>query len=72
VRARVSAIAAAGSRGHLVMVVDPVEETFPFSGEAELVQGQRPALGPDDLAQGVAVGADPPAVGLAPGGGVWC
>ncbi|BAQ46482.1 MULTISPECIES: DUF58 domain-containing protein [Methylobacterium] len=36
VRARVSAIAAAGSRGHLVMVVDPVEETFPFSGEAEL------------------------------------
>ncbi len=28
VRAAVAAIAAAGSRGHLVMVVDPVEETF--------------------------------------------
>ncbi|MFH6784580.1 MULTISPECIES: DUF58 domain-containing protein [Methylobacterium] len=36
VRAAVSAIAAGGSRGHLVMVVDPVEETFPFSGQAEL------------------------------------
>ncbi|KMO19526.1 hypothetical protein NS228_28300 [Methylobacterium indicum] len=36
VRARVAAIAAAGSRGHLVMVVDPVEESFPFSGQAEL------------------------------------
>ncbi|TNC08601.1 DUF58 domain-containing protein [Methylobacterium terricola] len=36
VRSAVSAIAAGGSRGHLVMVVDPVEETFPFSGQAEL------------------------------------
>ncbi|MGF3026313.1 DUF58 domain-containing protein [Methylobacterium aquaticum] len=36
VRASVAAIAAAGSRSHLVMVVDPVEETFPFSGQAEL------------------------------------
>ncbi|TGE01759.1 DUF58 domain-containing protein [Methylobacterium nonmethylotrophicum] len=36
VRTSVAAIAAAGSRGHLVMVVDPVEETFPFAGQAEL------------------------------------
>ncbi|GJD47556.1 hypothetical protein OPKNFCMD_0264 [Methylobacterium crusticola] len=36
VRATVAAIAAGGSRGHLVMIVDPVEETFPFSGQAEL------------------------------------
>ncbi|MFE1598558.1 DUF58 domain-containing protein [Methylobacterium sp. ID0610] len=36
VRSAVAGIAAAGGRGHLVVVVDPVEETFPFAGEAEL------------------------------------
>ncbi|WP_018259800.1 DUF58 domain-containing protein [Methylobacterium sp. WSM2598] len=35
-RATVAGIAGAGGRGHLVAVVDPVEETFPFAGEAEL------------------------------------
>jgi uncharacterized protein (DUF58 family) len=30
------AISARGGRGHLVMIVDPVEETFPFSGQAVL------------------------------------
>ena len=30
-------IGVAGGRGHLVMIVDPVEETFPFSGQAELL-----------------------------------
>lgn len=30
-------IGAQGGRGHLVMIVDPVEETFPFAGQAELL-----------------------------------
>src|SRR5918912_2019316 len=29
-------VSARGARGHLVMIVDPVEETFPFSGQAML------------------------------------
>jgi uncharacterized protein (DUF58 family) len=29
-------ISSRGSRGHLVMIVDPVEETFPFQGQAVL------------------------------------
>lgn len=33
---RLAVIGAGGGRGHLVMIVDPVEETFPFSGQAEL------------------------------------
>ena len=33
----VGALASRGARGHLVMVVDPIEETFPFSGRTELV-----------------------------------
>jgi uncharacterized protein (DUF58 family) len=32
----VEGMSARGARGHLVMVVDPVEETFPFSGQAML------------------------------------
>jgi uncharacterized protein (DUF58 family) len=32
----VEAISARGARGHLVMIVDPVEETFPFQGQAIL------------------------------------
>ena len=32
----VEAISARGARGHLVMIVDPVEETFPFQGQAVL------------------------------------
>lgn len=33
---RVRALAGRGSRGHLLMVADPIEETFPFSGQAVL------------------------------------
>jgi uncharacterized protein (DUF58 family) len=33
---RVEALSAGGARGHLLMVVDPVEETFPFAGQAIL------------------------------------
>ena len=32
---RLQAIAATGARGHLVQVLDPIEETFPFSGRTE-------------------------------------
>ncbi|MDJ1159330.1 DUF58 domain-containing protein [Chelatococcus sp. SYSU_G07232] len=34
--ATVEALSARGARGHCIMVVDPVEETFPFTGQAEL------------------------------------
>ncbi len=36
IAAVVEGIAARGARGHLVMIVDPVEETFPFQGQAVL------------------------------------
>jgi uncharacterized protein (DUF58 family) len=32
----IEGIAGRGARGHLVMIVDPVEETFPFAGQAML------------------------------------
>ncbi|MGI6245118.1 MAG: DUF58 domain-containing protein [Pseudochelatococcus sp.] len=32
----VASIAANGARGHVLLVVDPAEETFPFDGQAEL------------------------------------
>jgi uncharacterized protein (DUF58 family) len=36
VEACLRAVGANGVRGHVVMIVDPVEETFPFTGQAEL------------------------------------
>jgi uncharacterized protein (DUF58 family) len=36
IAAAVEGISGRGARGHLVMIVDPVEETFPFQGEAML------------------------------------
>ena len=36
IAATVEGISSRGGRGHLVMIVDPVEETFPFQGEAVL------------------------------------
>ncbi|WP_262028186.1 DUF58 domain-containing protein [Microvirga sp. Mcv34] len=36
ITAMVEAISSRGARGHLVMIVDPVEETFPFQGQAVL------------------------------------
>lgn len=36
VAARIELLSARGARGHLVLVVDPVEETFPFDGQAML------------------------------------
>jgi uncharacterized protein (DUF58 family) len=35
--ARLKAIAARGARGHLVIVSDPAEEVFPFSGQTEFI-----------------------------------
>jgi uncharacterized protein (DUF58 family) len=35
--ATVEALAGRGARGHLLMIADPIEETFPFSGRTELV-----------------------------------
>ncbi|MCB1542251.1 MAG: DUF58 domain-containing protein [Rhodoblastus sp.] len=40
---RLSTIAARGASGHLVMIADPVEETFPFAGHVELVDSDSPA-----------------------------
>ncbi len=37
---RVEAISSRGARGHLLLVVDPVEETFPFDGQAMLEEGE--------------------------------
>ena len=36
VAASVQEIAGRGSRGHLVLIADPIEETFPFAGQAML------------------------------------
>ncbi len=36
VAAAIAALSSRGARGHLVMIVDPVEETFPFTGQATL------------------------------------
>jgi uncharacterized protein (DUF58 family) len=34
---RITALAASGSRGHLVQVLDPAEETLPYSGRTEFI-----------------------------------
>ena len=36
-KSRIGALAERGARGHLVMIADPAEETFPFSGHNEFV-----------------------------------
>ncbi len=36
----VALLAAEGGRGHLVMIADPVEETFPYAGQAEIVDAE--------------------------------
>lgn len=40
---RIRAIAGRGARGHIVMIVDPVEETFPFVGHTEFLDVDSPA-----------------------------
>jgi uncharacterized protein (DUF58 family) len=43
ISARIESIAARGARGHLVMIADPVEESFPFTGNTEFVDVDSPA-----------------------------
>ena len=33
----IAALAARGARGHLLVIADPIEETFPFAGRTELI-----------------------------------
>ena len=37
IAARINDLATRGARGHLTMIADPIEETFPFSGHTEFV-----------------------------------
>jgi uncharacterized protein (DUF58 family) len=39
----ISGAAAGGAGGHLVMIADPVEESFPFTGHVELVDSDGPS-----------------------------
>lgn len=39
----IESVSARGARGHLVMIVDPVEETFPFAGHTEFIDVDSPA-----------------------------
>lgn len=34
--ARIRALSGSGARGHVLLIADPIEETFPFTGQAEL------------------------------------
>jgi uncharacterized protein (DUF58 family) len=43
ITAVIRAMAARGALGHLVMIVDPVEETFPFAGHTEFLDVDSPA-----------------------------
>jgi uncharacterized protein (DUF58 family) len=42
ISASIERISSRGARGHLVMVTDPVEETFPFSGHTEFLDVDSP------------------------------
>ena len=37
IAARVGDLASRGARGHLAMIADPIEETFPFAGHTEFL-----------------------------------
>jgi uncharacterized protein (DUF58 family) len=39
-RRMIGQLAANGARGHVVQVVDPAEETFPYSGRVEFVESE--------------------------------
>jgi len=43
IEATVHAMAARGAHGHVVMIADPVEETFPFAGHIEFLDVDSPA-----------------------------
>lgn len=39
----IEAMSGRGARGHLIMIADPVEETFPFAGHTEFIDVDSPA-----------------------------
>ena len=39
----INSISQRGARGHLIMIADPVEETFPFAGHVEFIDVNSPA-----------------------------
>ena len=41
VAAWVARVASTGARGHLVQVLDPIEETFPFDGRVEFTDPEK-------------------------------
>jgi uncharacterized protein (DUF58 family) len=41
--ATVAALASRGAHGHLLMIADPIEESFPFAGRTELVDPETEA-----------------------------
>lgn len=43
IRVAIESMSGHGAHGHCVMIVDPVEETFPFSGHTELLDVDSPA-----------------------------
>ena len=43
IKARIEDLSARGAAGHVVMIADPVEETFPFSGHVEFIDSDTPA-----------------------------
>jgi uncharacterized protein (DUF58 family) len=43
ISAMIAGISARGARGHLVMIADPVEETFPFTGNTEFADVDSPS-----------------------------
>lgn len=44
IRARIADLAQRGARGHLLMIADPVEETFPFAGHTEFADVDGPTV----------------------------
>ncbi len=43
IAAMIDSISQRGARGHLIMIADPVEETFPFAGHVEFIDVDSPA-----------------------------
>jgi uncharacterized protein (DUF58 family) len=43
IAAMIERLAARGARGHLIMIADPIEETFPFAGHTEFIDVDSPA-----------------------------
>lgn len=39
---KIERLSASGARGHLVMIADPIEETFPFAGHTEFIDVDSP------------------------------